>query len=80
VVAEAAGADVVVKASGVGVFDDDLLAGLAAAADHRVGRRRVDGHRGPVGRVDVAVALAVEGVGLVEGDAVADPAPQEVPA
>jgi hypothetical protein len=33
VVAEAAGADVVVKASGVGVFDDDLLAGLAAAAD-----------------------------------------------
>lgn len=32
VVAEAAAADVVVKASGVGVFDDELLAGLLGAA------------------------------------------------
>ncbi|MCW6507181.1 CgeB family protein [Lichenifustis flavocetrariae] len=32
VVAEAAGADVVVKASGVGVFDTELLAGVIAAA------------------------------------------------
>lgn len=32
VVAEAAAADVVVKASGVGVFDDDLLAGVIAAS------------------------------------------------
>lgn len=32
VVAEAARADVVVKASGVGVFDDDLLEGIMAAA------------------------------------------------
>lgn len=32
VVAEAARADVVVKASGVGVFDDELLAGVMAAA------------------------------------------------
>jgi spore maturation protein CgeB len=32
VVAEAAGADVVVKASGVGVFDDELLDGVLAAA------------------------------------------------
>ena len=32
VMAEAAGADVVIKASGVGVFDDELLTGLASAA------------------------------------------------
>jgi len=32
VIAEAAGADVVVKASGVGVFDDDLLEGVMAVA------------------------------------------------
>jgi spore maturation protein CgeB len=32
VIAEAAQADVVVKASGVGVFDDELLAGVTAAA------------------------------------------------
>jgi spore maturation protein CgeB len=32
VIAEASGADVVVKASGVGVFDDVLLAGVTAAA------------------------------------------------
>src|SRR6185312_8706081 len=32
VMAEAARADVVVKASGVGVFDDELLAGTIAAA------------------------------------------------
>ncbi len=32
VVAEAASADVVVKASGVGVFDDELIAGVTAAA------------------------------------------------
>ena len=32
VVAEAAGADVVVKASGVGVFDNELIAGVTAAA------------------------------------------------
>ncbi len=32
VVAEAAGADVVVKASGVGVFDDELLSGVMTAA------------------------------------------------
>ncbi len=32
VIAEAAGADVVVKASGVGVFDDNLIEGLVAAA------------------------------------------------
>ena len=34
-------------------------------------RRRVDAHLGPVRRLDVAVLLPVEGVGLVEGDAVA---------
>lgn len=39
VIAEAAGADVVVKASGVGVFDDVLLAGTMAAA--RPGALRV---------------------------------------
>ena len=33
VIADAAGADVVVKASGVGVFDEELLAGTMAAAD-----------------------------------------------
>ncbi len=33
VVAEAAHADVVVKASGVGIFDEELLAGVMAAAD-----------------------------------------------
>ncbi|CAO4164746.1 CgeB family protein [Methylorubrum extorquens] len=32
VVAQAAGADIVVKASGVGVFDDELLEGVTAAA------------------------------------------------
>ena len=32
VIAEAASADVIVKASGVGVFDDELLAGVIAAA------------------------------------------------
>ncbi|WP_375457579.1 glycosyltransferase [uncultured Enterovirga sp.] len=32
VIAEAAGADIVIKASGVGVFDDVLLAGVMAAA------------------------------------------------
>jgi spore maturation protein CgeB len=32
VIAEAAGADVVIKASGVGVFDDELIAGVMAAA------------------------------------------------
>jgi spore maturation protein CgeB len=36
VIGEAARADVVVKASGVGIFDDELLAGLAAAAPEAV--------------------------------------------
>ena len=53
-------------------LDHDVgLARLGEHAAQALDRRRIDHRARPLGRLDVAVLLAVEGVGLVEGDVVA---------
>ena len=64
---------VVEHADPAGLHHDVRQRRLGDDLAHRLLRRGIDLHAGPVRRVDVPVLLAVVGVGLVEGDAVAAP-------